>query len=109
MEGRSTFASPRSLTLRWRHHGDAAEGAHALSTEFYVQLLVVLLAYFVAGKLGQATTHVRSDYVGPVWPAFGVAVACTLAFGYRIWPALLASAFVVSFRGSVRPLTAFGQ
>ena len=108
MEGRNTFASPRSLTLWWRHDG-AAEGSRALSAEFYVQLLVVLLAYFVAGKLGQATTHVRSDYVGPVWPAYGVAVASMLAFGYRVWPALLASAFVVSFRGSVGPLAAFGQ
>jgi signal transduction histidine kinase len=109
MAGRNTFAIPRSLILWWRDDGDSAEGSRARSTEFYVQLLVVLLAYFVAGKLGQATSHVRSDYVGPVWPAFGVAVASMLAFGYRIWPALLASAFVVSVRGSVGPLTGFGQ
>ena len=98
-----------SLNVRWRHHDAVAEQSRALATEFYVQLAIVFLAYFVAGKLGQATTHVRSDYVGPVWPAFGVAVASTLAFGYRIWPALLASAFVVSLRGSVGPLTAVGQ
>lgn len=109
MEGRSTFAHSRALPVRWRHHDDVAEESRALTTEFYVQLAVVFLAYFVAAKLGQATTSVRSDYVGPVWPAYGVAVASTLAFGYRIWPALLASAFVVSFRGSVGALTAFGQ
>ena len=108
MAGRSTFASPWSPALLWRHDDDA-EGSRASSTEFYVQLAVVLLAYFVAGKLGQTTTHVRSNYVGPVWPAYGVAVASMLAFGYRVWPALLVSAFVVSFRGSVGPLTAFGQ
>src|SRR5262245_60244029 len=107
MEGRS-FANSRSLSLRWRHDSGTV-GSGTFTTEFYVQLAVVFLAYFVAGKLGQATSHVRSDYVGPVWPAYGVAVASTLAFGYRVWPALLASAFVVSFRGSVGPLTAFGQ
>jgi len=108
MEGRSTFANSRSLTLWWRHH-DVAEASRALSTEFYVQLGVVFLAYFVAGKLGQTTSHVRSNYVGPVWPAYGVAVASLLALGYRVLPAVLASAFVVSFHGSVGPLTAFGQ
>jgi signal transduction histidine kinase len=109
MEGQNPVATPRSLTLWWRHEDDASAGSRALATEFYVQLAVVFLAYFVAGKLGQTTTHVRSNYVGPVWPAYGVAVASMLAFGYRIWPVLLASAFVVSFHDSVGPFTAFGQ
>src|SRR5262249_33152940 len=54
-------------------------------------------------------SHVRSDYVGPVWPAHGVALASTLGFGYRIWPALLVGSFLTAWHGSVTPLTAFGQ
>ena len=46
---------------------------------------IVFLAYFVAGKLGQATTNIRSSNLGPVWPAYGVAVAALLLCGYRVW------------------------
>src|SRR5215475_6314241 len=111
MDGRSIFASPRSLTVWWRHERqtDAPPQLRVPTADFYFQLAIVFLAYVVAGKLGQTTSHIRSDYVGPVWPAFGVALASTLGFGYRIWPALLASAFVVSLHGSVTPITAFGQ
>src|SRR5579872_647905 len=100
MAGRTSLASPRSLTW-W--------APRAASGDFYIQLAVVFLAYFIAGKLGQTTTTIRSDYVGPVWPAYGVALASVLAFGSRMWPALAASAFVVALHGSVPPLTASGQ
>ena len=76
---------------------------------FLVQLLTVFLAYFVAGKLGQATTNIRSSNLGPVWPAYGVALAVFLKYGYRIWPGILSSAFLVALQGSVPPLAAAGQ
>jgi PAS domain S-box-containing protein len=76
---------------------------------FALQLLIVFLAYFIAGKLGQETTNIRSGNLGPVWPASGVALAAVLAYGYRIWPALFASCFVVAFQSPVFPLTAAGQ
>jgi signal transduction histidine kinase len=110
MDERVSFASPRSLTGRWRDAGaDAVARSRAITGDFYIQLAAVFLAYFVAGKLGQMTSNVRSAYVGPVWPAYGVALASVLAFGSRIWPALAASAFVVSLHGSVTPITASGQ
>ena len=77
--------------------------------EFLVQLLTVFLAYFVAGKLGQATTNIRSSNLGPVWPAYGIALAVFLKYGYRVWPAVVSSAFVVALQGSVPPLAAVGQ
>jgi PAS domain S-box-containing protein len=76
---------------------------------FLIELLVVFLAYFVAGKLGQATTNIRSSNLGPVWPAYGVALAVFLKYGYRIWPAIMSSAFLVALQGSVSPLAAAGQ
>jgi signal transduction histidine kinase len=109
MDGRTILAGPRSLRLRRRHTDDVADVARAPTTDFYIQLVLVFLAYFVAGKLGQATSNVRSDYVGPVWPAYGVALSCVLAFGYRIWPGLAVSAFVVSLHGAVTAPTAAGQ
>jgi PAS domain S-box-containing protein len=76
---------------------------------FFIQLLIAFLAYFVAGKLGQATTSIRSSNLGPVWPAYGIALAVFLRYGYRVWPAIAASAFLVALQGSVPPLTAAGQ
>lgn len=74
-----------------------------------VQLAAVFLAYFVAGKLGQATTNIRSSNLGPVWPAYGVALAAFIAYGARVWPAIALSAFAVAVEGAVSPLAAVGQ
>ena len=76
---------------------------------FLLQLLIVFVAYFVAGKLGQATTNIRSSNLGPVWPAYGVALAVFLKYGFRVWPAVISSAFLVAMEGSVPPLAAAGQ
>jgi PAS domain S-box-containing protein len=73
------------------------------------QAAVVFAAYFIAGKLGQATTNIRSGNLGPVWPAFGIALAAILIFGYRVWYAIAASAFLVAFLSPVPALTAAGQ
>jgi hypothetical protein len=54
--------------------------------QFAVEVTIVFLAYIVAGKLGQATTNIRSSNLGPVWPAYGIALAAFLAYGYRVWP-----------------------
>ncbi|HEY7403364.1 MAG TPA: PAS domain S-box protein [Candidatus Angelobacter sp.] len=74
-----------------------------------IQAAIVFAAYFIAGKLGQATTNIRSGNLGPVWPAYGVALAAILIFGYRVWYAVAAAAFVVAFSSPVPALTALGQ
>src|SRR5215468_5069078 len=84
-------------------------GSDVITRTFLLQLLIVFLAYFVAGKLGQATTNIRSSNLGPVWPAYGIALAALLAYGYRVWPAIAASAFLVALQGGVPPLSAAGQ
>jgi two-component system sensor kinase FixL len=74
-----------------------------------VELLLVFALYFIAGKLGQATTYIRSGAIGPVWPAYGVALAAVVVCGPRVWPALLASAALVAFQNPVPPLAAAVQ
>ena len=74
-----------------------------------VEALIVFAAYYVAGKLGQATTEIRSSNLGPVWPAYGVALAAVLICGARVWPALLAAAFLVAFQSPVPHIAAAGQ
>jgi len=72
-------------------------------------LAIVFLAYFVAGKLGQATSNIRSTNLGPVWPAYGVAVAALLLCGYRVWIGIAGAAFLVAFSSSVPHIAAAGQ
>src|SRR6187549_3721910 len=84
----------------------AARRPIVFANTVYGQLAVVFLAYFVAGKLGQATTNIRSSNLGPVWPAYGIALASFLAYGYRVWPGIAVSAFLVAFSSSVPALAA---
>src|SRR5215469_14689205 len=68
---------------------------------YVFQVLFVFIAYVIAGKLGQATANIRSSNLGPVWPAFGVALAAVLICGYRVWPGVAAGAFLVAFSSPV--------
>jgi integral membrane sensor domain MASE1 len=44
-----------------------------------------------------------------VWPAYGVALAAFLKYGYRVWPAVISSAFLVAVQSAAPPLAAAGQ
>jgi PAS domain S-box-containing protein len=81
----------------------------ARARRLLTHLFIVFAAYFLAGKLGQATTNIRSGNVGPVWPAFGIALAALLLCGYRVWIAIAASAFLVAFLSPVPAVVALGQ
>ena len=69
-------------------------------------MLLVLAAYFVAGKIGLSTPFTNSN-VSPVWPASGVALSAVLLFGYRIWPGIAAAAFLVNW-GAIPHIAAVG-
>lgn len=58
-------------------------------------LASLTVVYFVAGKLGLrlATIHASAT---AVWPCTGIALAAFLILGYRVWPAILAGAFLVN-------------
>src|SRR4051812_7304648 len=76
----------------------------------YVALTAIsFVVYFAAGKLGQATTNIRSGNLGPVWPAFGIALAAVLLCGYRVWLGIAAAAFLVAFLSPVPSVVAAAQ
>src|SRR5215472_1311012 len=77
--------------------------------KYFLQITIVALAYFFAGRLGQATTNIRSSNLGPVWPASGIALAAVLLWGYRVWPGVAVGTFLVALLSPVSPLTALGQ
>ena len=73
------------------------------------QITIIFAAYFVAGKLGQATSNIRSGNLGPVWPAYGIALAAILLYGYRVWFGVAAGAFVIAWLSPVSAPAAAGQ
>jgi PAS domain S-box-containing protein len=72
-----------------------------------LDFVYVLAACVLAGKMGLAIPF-TSGNVSPLWPPAGVALAATLLFGYRIWPAVALGAFIVNFFTAVPHLAALG-
>ena len=75
---------------------DRSRARLTVAGRYCIQVLVTLTTYLVAGKIGLASPF-TSNNISPVWPASGVALAALLVFGYRIWPAICAAAFVVNW------------
>jgi integral membrane sensor domain MASE1 len=74
-----------------------------------LEFVVVFAAYVIAGKVGQATGNIRSTAIGPVWPAYGVALAAFLLCGRRAWLAVGAAALAVALSNPVPWPASAGQ
>jgi signal transduction histidine kinase len=61
--------------------------------------------YFAAGRLGLLAPY-TSGNVSPVWPAAGAALAAMAVLGLRVWPAVLAAAFLVNYLSPIPPAAA---
>lgn len=59
------------------------------------ELLLLVVVYFVAGKLGLAMAFVHAS-ASAVWPPTGIALAALLLRGKSLWPAVLVGAFLVN-------------
>src|SRR6266852_1539042 len=71
-------------------------------------LLAALTAvYFLAGKLGLKLALVHASATA-VWPCTGIALAAFLILGYRMWPAILAGAFLVNLTTAGSAVTSVG-
>jgi integral membrane sensor domain MASE1 len=56
---------------------------------FALRTLAVAACYYAAGRLGLLRNLVVEGAVfTPIWPPTGVAVACLLIFGLRVWPGI---------------------
>jgi PAS domain S-box-containing protein len=77
--------------------------------KYLAQIAFVFAAYLIAGKIGQAATNIRSGNIGPVWPAYGVALAAVLLGGYRVWPGIFAGTILVDVLSPVPLVAATGQ
>ncbi|MEN3368887.1 MAG: hypothetical protein V7609_1030 [Verrucomicrobiota bacterium] len=72
-------------------------------------LAAVALAavYFVAGKLSLKFAFLHAS-ASPVWPPSGIALAALLLFGFRLWPAIFISAFLVNLTTAGNVFTSGG-
>ncbi len=59
------------------------------------QILVLGVVYYLTGKLG-VSLAIPPGYATAIWPPSGIALACTLVFGYRVWPGILLGSFLVN-------------
>ena len=86
------MASSRSLVFDRGTPQDRAR----LGSRYVLQLAIVFVLYFGAGKVGLAIPFTSSN-VSPIWPAAGVAVAAVLIWGIQVAPAIAFAAFLVNF------------
>src|SRR6266513_3190935 len=70
-------------------------------------LLGIALLYYLAAKLGLQFAYIDRS-VTTVWPPTGIALAAFVLYGYRIWPAILGSAFLANLTTSGAILPSVG-
>ena len=59
-------------------------------------LIVTAAAYWGAGKLALLLA-IPPGYATAIWPSAGLALACLLLFGARVWPGIVVGSFFVNF------------
>lgn len=84
------------------------EGSVRKYQSWLIQAGIVFIAYYLAGKLGQASAE-RSSNLGPLWPAYGVALAALVRLGPGMVPAVAAAAILTASQSSVPLIVAIGQ
>ena len=62
-------------------------------------LLLLAAIYSAAGQLGLSMAFVNAS-ASAVWPPTGIAIAAVILYGPRVWPAVLAGAFLVNLSTS---------
>src|SRR5439155_15316387 len=66
-----------------------------LGAGYPVRLTILYTLYFGSTKAGLAFASANQS-VTSIWPPTGLALAAVLIWGYRIWPAIAAGAFLAN-------------
>src|SRR5216117_4103624 len=67
---------------------------------------ILAVIYFAVGKFGLMLASLHAS-ASPVWPSAGIALAATLLFGYRVWPAIFIGAFLANVTTAGNVATSF--
>jgi diguanylate cyclase (GGDEF)-like protein len=79
----------------------------ARSPAYWLRLAVVFGLYFGSAKAGLAFAFANQS-VTAIWPPTGLALAAVFIWGYRVWPAIAAGAFVANFTTAAPPWADLG-
>lgn len=74
---------------------------------YFFKAVFLFSVYFLTGRFGLSFDAV-SEFAALVWLPSGIALFALLTFGYRLWPAILAAAFLVNYLQGASFLAAFG-
>ncbi len=77
------------------------------ATTYGLSLLLTALVYMLLAKAGLQLASIHPS-ITPVWPAIGFAIAAVLLWGYRLWPAVLAGAFLANLTTAGSAATSLG-
>lgn len=66
-----------------------------LKDSYFCKLLLVIVAYYLSGRLGLLLT-IPPGHATAIWPASGIGLAAILIFGIRYWPAIFIGAMGTS-------------
>lgn len=74
---------------------------------YVVKIAILFGVYFFTAKLGLSLGAV-SGFATLVWLPTGISLAALILFGYKLWPAILAAAFLVNFLAGAPLFAAIG-
>ncbi|HSW11979.1 MAG TPA: PAS domain S-box protein, partial [Solimonas sp.] len=81
-----------------RQEGTGGQGKEARDHRrwpYVLTLLLIAAAYYASGRLGLLLA-IPPGYATAVWPASGIALACVLIQGGRIWPGIWLGSFLIN-------------
>ena len=67
----------------------------SLSADRWVRVIILAAGYTLTGIVGLSLA-IPPGYATPVWPPSGIALAGVLMWGPRVWPGIVAGAFLVN-------------
>jgi signal transduction histidine kinase/CheY-like chemotaxis protein len=62
---------------------------------YALELLATGLVYFVFAKIGLVLASIHPS-ASPIWPPTGLALAAVMLWGFRVWPAIFAGAWLAN-------------
>src|SRR5262249_20795917 len=105
-DGRDTITGFAIKRTRHRRPEPARRAPERLSRDLLTAMLVGA-AYFGLAKLGLSFSAGHA-IVSAVWPPSGVALACVVIFGARVWPGIFLGALLANATGDSALGTAAG-
>jgi signal transduction histidine kinase/ActR/RegA family two-component response regulator len=74
----------------------------------YALIIVLTLVYYFLGRAGLHFFGLVHPNASAIWIPTGIAIASLLIFGYRVWPAIFAGAFLVNLATQGSVITSLG-